>query len=156
MARVLPFMPAAERVDKVRLSFLDWLATDAKERHDNYAIYRDYYDGNHATQLTERMRRYLQVKSGQEFNANYCPIVIDALAEKLKVIGFDAGDEQSAVLWKWWQQNRMDQTQGEVHLSASTSATKTHSKAHGKNTTMMKMPLGRYGGRVRGCKTANR
>ena len=70
-------MPASETTDKVRESFLQWLATSDGDRQDRYRAYREYYDGNHDTQLTERQRKYLQIKMGEEFNANYCPIVVD-------------------------------------------------------------------------------
>lgn len=104
-------------IDQVKFSFLQWLVNEDQARQDRYAMYREYYDGDHDTQLTERQRRYLQIKSGQEFNVNYCPIVVDALAERLEVTGFDAGG-QGEDLWQWWQDNRMDGAQNVVHTSA--------------------------------------
>jgi hypothetical protein len=120
MAAVVQLQPAYAAIDPVRLSFLDWLVTEDIERQNWYAAYRDFYAGDHQTQLTARMRRYLQIKQGEEFNVNYCPIVVDALAERLTVVGFEAGEneEQSQALWDWWQVNQMDQQQGQVHLAA--------------------------------------
>lgn len=113
-----PFMPAAEALDKVRMSFVQWLYNVEAERHDWYANFRDYYDGDHETQLTDRMAAYLQVKSDEEFNANYCPIVVDALAERLIVTGFTCDDEAQAELFgQWWAVNRMDAMQGIVHTA---------------------------------------
>lgn len=116
---ILPMtvVPAAETVDKNRLAFLDWLASDAKDRHDGYALYRDYYDGEQGTMLTERQRRFLQVRNGQEFNVNYCEIPVDVLAERLNVVGFDAGDQAQAI-WEWWQKGRMDAVQDDTHRAA--------------------------------------
>jgi len=111
--------PAAEGLDKIRLSFLQWLNNIEAERHDWYANYRDYYDGDHETMLTDRQAAYLQVKQDEEFNANYCPIVVDALAERLNVTGFTCEDEaQAEVFADWWTANRMDGMQGIVHTSA--------------------------------------
>jgi hypothetical protein len=111
--------PAAEALDKVRLSFLQWLSNIEAERYAWYAGYRDYYDGDHETQLTDRMAAYLQVKSDEEFNANYCPIVVDALAERLNVTGFTCDVEAQAELFgEWWKANRMDAMQGIVHTAA--------------------------------------
>jgi len=102
----------------VRTSFLQWLLAVDKERRDWYGHFREYYDGNHDTQLTDRQRAYLEVKSGEEFNANYCPIVVDAMAERLRVVGFDSGnDAANRVLWDWWQQNRMDGAAGIIHTA---------------------------------------
>lgn len=99
----------------VRASFLTWLANAEADREASYRIYREYYDGDHDTQLTERMRRYLQVKTNADFRSNYCPIVVDALAERLTVTGFEC-EGQAEILWDWWTRGRMDATQGVVHL----------------------------------------
>ena len=109
-------IPARETADKVRESFLDWLAAEDNDRQARYRAYREYYDGQHDTQLTERQRKYLQVKIGEEFNANFCPIVVNALAERLTVTGFDAEDGE--LLWEWWDTSRMDAVQGIVHTAA--------------------------------------
>src|SRR4030067_217864 len=66
---------------------------EAKPRYSKRRQYREYYDGKHETMLTERQRKYLQIKTGQEFNDNYCPIVVDALAERLVVTGFTVSGE---------------------------------------------------------------
>lgn len=87
------------------------------DRESKYGIFREYYDGDHNVQLTERQMQYLNIKSGGAFRANYCPICVDAVAERLKVTGFASGD-QSDTLWDWWTKNRMDYQQGVVHLSA--------------------------------------
>lgn len=101
----------------VKLSFLQWLVTEDQDRQDKIRQYREYYDGAHDTQLTERQRAYLELKVGQEFNGNYCPIPVDALAEKLTITGVDAGN-QSPVLWDWMTANKIDGIQGIVHTAA--------------------------------------
>ena len=111
------FTPAVARIDQVQRSFLEWLANEDQRRQDAIRAYREWYDGDHDTQLTARQRRYLQIKHGQEFNDNYCSIVVDALAERLVVTGFEAED-QGTDIWSWWQANRMDRIQGQVHLAA--------------------------------------
>ena len=74
----------------VQSSFLEWLKEDDSTRQSNYRTYREYYDGIHDTQLSKRQRRFLQIKTGKEFNVNYCPVVVNSLAERLHVTGFDA------------------------------------------------------------------
>jgi hypothetical protein len=101
-------------------AFMQWLLHEEEDRQSNYKAYREYYEGIHKTQLTKRMRAYLSVATGATFDANYCPIVVDAMAERLKVVGFEAegqgGDD--GPLWLWWQQNRMDGLQSDVHTAA--------------------------------------
>lgn len=94
-----------------------WQESGDTVRQHGYSAFRDYYDGDQGTQLTNRQRAYLQIKIGQEFNDNHCATVVDALAERLTVTGFDAGD-QSIQLWEWWNANRMDGQQGITHRSA--------------------------------------
>jgi hypothetical protein len=87
------------------------------ERHQLYRIYREYYDGVHDAQLTDRQRKYLQLKIGEEFNDNYFPVVADALSERLSITGIDA-DEQSGDIWQWYELNRGDALQAVVHSAA--------------------------------------
>ncbi len=73
-------------------------------------IYRDYYDGKHNLMfVTEKFRRTF----GDLLDAladNWCQLVVDVVAERLKVNGFRWGDETSgdAEAWAIWQANRMD------------------------------------------------
>ena len=99
----------------VKRSFLHWLVTEDEERQKCIRQYREYYDGQHATLLTERQRSYLELAAGQEFNGNYCPIPIDSLAEKLTITGCKAGDVQTPILNDWLVQNKLDGLQGIVH-----------------------------------------
>lgn len=103
----------------VSSSYMAHLTQEETERQNNYVKYREYYDGDHDTLLTERLKKFLSVKGDdQEFNFNVCPIVVDALSERLKVTGFSAGD-QGEILWNWWEANKMDAQQGIVHTSAN-------------------------------------
>jgi len=123
------------------------LAGQNSARQTQYTTYRQYYDGDHGTQLTARQRKYLSVGTGQEFNVNYCPLVVDALVERLGVTGFEVHpppparrtnsraaaleaqvqavtpttlgtDVQRDLVWDWWTQNRMDAVQNIVHHAA--------------------------------------
>lgn len=110
--------PASIVIDPDKLSFLEWLLQEDRAHQERVRVHREYYDGKHATQLTERQRVYLEVKAGQEFCANYCPIPIDALSERLVVNGFGADDIQSKLFQEWWASNRMDALQGRVYTAA--------------------------------------
>ena len=109
--------PAVSGLSLVQLSLLRWIEEQEDERAAKYVMFREYYDGDHSSQLTMRLRKFLELKSGQEFNLNMCPIVVDALAEKLKVAGFTS-DGPADLLALWWKKNRMDAQQAVVHLAA--------------------------------------
>lgn len=104
----------------VRTSFLDWLLQTDHDRRDWYRVYREYYSGEHSTQLTDRARKFLSVKKGEEFRYNCCAVIVDALVERLTVVGMECADDpaQGDTLWRWWQANRMDGVQSVVHRSA--------------------------------------
>lgn len=104
--------------DLVQQSFIQALLNEEIDRQALYRAYREYYDGQHDTQLSERQRQYLSLKMGEEFRSNYCPIIVDALVERLKVTGFQC-DGQAEQLWQWWTRARMDGVQGAVHLAAA-------------------------------------
>jgi hypothetical protein len=102
-------------------TFLEWLAQEDQERQEKYVMYREYYDGEHEVQLTDRAKIYLQVKDPDaDFSINFCPIVVDALAERLKVVGFDAPENGGleGLFWQWWKYNRMDAQSADVHTAA--------------------------------------
>ena len=103
-------------IDLVQRAYLEWLESQENERAAKYAQFRDYYAGEHLTQLTKRMRAFLELKTDQEFSLNFCPIVVDSLAEKLKVAKFEC-DPDADLLAEWWKLNRMDAQQAVVHLA---------------------------------------
>lgn len=95
-------------------SFLQHLETEMAERAEKVRMYREYYEGEQHSQLTDRMRAYLQLDSHQEFSANFMSLVVDGLANRLRVVGFDA-DDQTEVIWSWWRRNRMPAQHVDVH-----------------------------------------
>ena len=121
---VMPLRQAQPQgIDMIQLSYLSWLESQENERAQKYAMFRAYYEGDHATQLTKRMRKFLELTSDQDFSLNVCPIVVDSLAEKLKVAGFEAeqadeSQDQPDIFREWWRRNRMDGQQTVVHLAA--------------------------------------
>lgn len=86
---------------------------------------REYYDGDHPVLLTMRQQEYLgALVSGDAFPFahNLCRPVIDTLAERLSVIGFDVDAQETGAdadpLWGWWAANRLDVVESDVHISA--------------------------------------
>lgn len=103
----------------VQQTYVRELSNRERARMDMYIKAREYDDGIHNSQLTDRAKKYLSLQTTDEFVANYCRMIIDAKADRLKVLGFDAENE---ALKKWglnlWRKNRMDAKQTVVHRSA--------------------------------------
>lgn len=85
---------------------------------------REYYNGDHLTLLTQRQKEFLGALVADDtfpFSHNLCRSVIDTLAERLSVIGFDAGEEiedATDPIWHWWMTNRLDILESDVHTAA--------------------------------------
>lgn len=87
-------------------------------RQGKIVLYRQYYDGEQAVRMTERQRAWLEQHEGKvRFAVNVSATVVDAVVERLRVTGFEAGAGSEA-LWDWWTANRMDAVQVETHQAA--------------------------------------
>ena len=100
--------------------FIQHLIDEESDRQANYRQCRDYYDGRQGVKLSERQRRYLHVQPGQEFSANYMHIVVDSLATRLNVVGFDVPGDKALTkeLNRWMRIMRISSLQNGVHTSA--------------------------------------
>lgn len=90
-------------------------------RKQKYREYAAYYDGDH--KLAFATDKFLNAfgKLFKAFSDNLCPAVVDAVADRLDLVGFGvetgeakAGQEAQAI----WLANRMDKRAGEAHLEA--------------------------------------
>lgn len=108
-------------------TFLDECEDMGAHRLEQYELYREFYEGDHQVELTDRAREYLERK-GVRFAENFCEPMVDMVGERLTVTGFDVmiGDEESDAsddLATWldrtfWRGNRLDETAGVVHSIA--------------------------------------
>ena len=101
-------------INPVSESLVRWIQQQIDERRQDYELTRQYYQGEHATALTDRLKKFLPPNLA--FRDNFMNVVVDALAERLKIIGFDSTDEPFGE-WAWnlWQENRMDYEQVVIH-----------------------------------------
>lgn len=110
-----------ERFKEVQqLSYVNHRLNVSRSRSEMRIKAQEYDDGIHNTQLTERIRAFLNINTEQgEFNVNYCPLIVNAKADRLKVTGLQVEDKtQKELLWKWWRKNRMDAKQNIIMRSA--------------------------------------
>lgn len=102
----------------ISVALIQWIQEQEDERRRDYDRFVDYYRGRQRVKLTDRIRRILP--SDLEFTDNFCEVVVDALAERLKVSGFHAKDEAiGEFAAESWRVNRMDHTQNVVHTEAA-------------------------------------
>ena len=107
-------------VDEARQRELRKLAAFDPERRARYATAETYYDGAQPKYLDDRLKTFLEV-SGIPYGENFCETVVDALVERLAVIGVTCDDEHlSEWLWEtWYDGNAGDVLQQQLHLEAA-------------------------------------
>lgn len=105
-------------------AWLEVLEHRLHQRWAEWSVYDDYYEGDHRFSLWLRsvQRAFQGTVLGNLLNGltdNYMPLVVDSVAERLKVQGFrfggqDADDEA----WEIWQENDGDSQSNMLHTEA--------------------------------------
>lgn len=99
-----------------------YLETQTNLLREGYTRAQEYYVGDHKTRPSDRIRKFAEA-SGMTFVDNFCEVVVDVLAERLNITGFQSSDdneELDALVWDMWTVNRMDGIQGKVHTETLT------------------------------------
>lgn len=100
-------------------ALMDWVEKQHSLRRTDYIKFRKYYDGKQTVPLTDRLKSFLG-NNGDQFVDNFMEVVVDALAERLTVIGFSGENEAlNEYAWGVWQANRMDDNQVSAHIAAA-------------------------------------
>jgi hypothetical protein len=85
---------------------------------DSVALYGEYYDGDHRAEMTAEMRQMLRISDSrtEQFNDNYCELVVDTMADRLKVTAVE-GDNPKVSEWAagMLDENRFDGLQTDIH-----------------------------------------
>ncbi len=86
------------------------------ERLDNY------WRGNHPIPFGNRKMREAYRRFQRMSRTNFMLLVAEAVLERLRVVGFRAGGEETVEAdkkaWSWWQANDLDSVSGLVHRAA--------------------------------------
>ena len=85
-------------LDPIAESLMRWIQQQADERRADYELARRYYGGEHDAALTDRLKKFLPPRL--QFRDNFMNVVVDALSERLTVLGFESDDEQTSE-WAW-------------------------------------------------------
>ena len=69
---------SATSIDPVMESLMRWVQQQIELRREDYEVARRYYNGDHDTALTDRLKKFLHPR--MVFRDNFCNAVVDALA----------------------------------------------------------------------------
>ena len=102
----------------------DTLLTALARRMPEVSKCTQYYNGDHRMAFTTAQFRQV---FGNLFGAladNWCDLIVDASAERLKVEGFRFGDEPAdEAAWEIWQRNGLDAESDMAHTDAIKTGT---------------------------------
>lgn len=77
------------------ISDLEWAASHARDCFSNdYRIYRNYYEGNHALAFATEKFRNTFGQVFKEFAENLCAPVVDSLSDRLQITGFRSSEAE--------------------------------------------------------------
>lgn len=132
--------------ETARMAYLESLCNSDLDGQAAMVLYRNYYGGEHETELTERQLSFLRNATGDRFRLNQCPNVVEALVDRLEVTGFEVlsskfkvrgselenpepgtlnpepptpGAGLSDFAGLLWEENRMDAGQEEIFRQAA-------------------------------------
>lgn len=79
------------------------------EQRLRVGLYQQYYDGEPVGIILEGRQRDIFRRLLRESRANWCELIVNAVAERLQVVGFRFGDEAiEEQAWYVWQANQLD------------------------------------------------
>ncbi len=105
--------------------WLDYLERRLSDRWAEWSVYDSYYEGDH--RLAGWLRNVQSTFSGtllgnllHGLTDNYMPLVVDSVAERLRVQGFRFGDSPDSDddAWDIWQANGLDSQANMVHTES--------------------------------------
>lgn len=104
------------------LAFAQWTYEEEIAFQKAVVAYRDYYDGDQASFLTDRLKEFLNVSSLEsEFRMNVCRPVVSAVVERLICEGCASPDEaQQEFADAVWTANKMPIQANDVHRNTLT------------------------------------
>lgn len=83
--------------------------------------YIDYYDGNHSLNFATEKFRSVFGDTLRTMRDNLCPIVVDAMSDRMEVINFASEDDRTTVAdeaWKLWKSANMELISNYTHTEA--------------------------------------
>lgn len=97
----------------------DALLGDLAQRRPAIQRFESYYCGRHPMAFTTAQFREVFGNLFSAFADNWCDLVVDATAERLRVEGFRFGeDEADDAAWEIWQRNALDSESDMAHVEA--------------------------------------
>lgn len=83
-------------LSEVQESWIRWAVDAYNQQQEAYQRFEDYYEGDHQLTFSTAVWKDVFGDTFKEFSDNWCEVVVDAKAERLKIIGWDSEDDKAA------------------------------------------------------------
>lgn len=90
-----------------------WALAEYRRAANGYTMFENYYLGYHNLLFATEKFRNAFGNLFRSFSDNLCPAVVDAVADRLIITGFDGTDKEE--VQKVWDENRLSRASGQVH-----------------------------------------
>lgn len=110
----------AQRQEEQRQNWIDWAVAAFEHQREEYERFEDYYSGDHKLEFaTERWKDTFKDEF-DEFADNWCGVVVDALAQRMKVTGWDCDgeDDCSEVAQAIWEGNELEYEEQDLYIGS--------------------------------------
>lgn len=96
---------------------IEWALPAIDHRRDHYALFRDYYDGDHRLLFASTKMENAFGARLRAMTDNLCPAPVDAIRDRLRVRGF--GGAGGDLAWQVWTALGLERRSADVHAEAA-------------------------------------
>lgn len=109
-------------VTDVKKTWLEWAIKAFEDAQENYERYEAYYNGEHELEFATDRWQDVFGNEFEEFADNWCGVVVDALAHRLKITGWDCDDSKECreAAQDIWDFNDLTNEEQELYVSTIT------------------------------------
>lgn len=105
-------------MDGAMVTALTEMAAQLNDRRPEIAVYRDYYAGRQRVEFAGEAAQSAFGKRLERLTCNRCAGVVDAVGDRLQVVGFTDESGDTAAVDAIWRGNSLDIEQGNIHTEA--------------------------------------
>lgn len=108
--------------DQLRRMWVDWATNAFAQAQDDYEEFENYYVGDHNLAFATDRWEDTFGEEFEEFADNWCQVVVDALADRMHVTGWDTQDDQELIdaTEEIWDFNNLETEELDLYTSTLT------------------------------------
>lgn len=110
---------ATRAEDMVKRNFVQWAVDLYSEAYEDYNMYDEYYNGEQPLLFSSARWESAFGNQFEDFEDNWCAVVVDALAQRLEIIGWRSSKKKYARLAeKIWDRENVGEEEEDITVQA--------------------------------------